>query len=207
MHLEVLVEELSAEVALQTLIPLMTPEGTTHEIRIFQGKHDLLRKLPNRLAGYANWFATDPDVCVLVLVDRDNDDCSELKRRLEAIATDAGLFTKTHPGENGKFSVINRIACEELEAWYFGDWKAVVAAFPRVPNTVPQQAKFRDSDAIAGGTFEAFERIIQRAGYYRTGAPKVESASLIAPHMVPSRNTSPSFRAFQDALATVTQSA
>jgi hypothetical protein len=96
--------------------------------------------------------------------------------------------------------VVNRIAIEELEAWYFGDWRAVRAAYPKVPRNAPQQASFRHPDDIAGGTWEAFERVLQGAGYFGQGLRKVEAARTIAPHLVPRRNTSPSFRALRDAL-------
>ena len=57
---------------------------------------------------------------------------------------------------------MNRIAIEELEAWYFGDWTAVVQAWPRVSANVPAQRGYRDPDAIPGGTWQAFECVLQR---------------------------------------------
>ncbi len=117
------------EVTLQQLLPCMLRQGIKAEIRQFQCKNDLLKQLPQRLAGYAQWL---PETAmVLVIVDRDNDDCLELKARLEQLAHAAGLGTRKAP-RNGKFQVINRIAIEELEAWFFGDWAAVKAAYPKV---------------------------------------------------------------------------
>jgi hypothetical protein len=43
----------------------------------------------------------------------------KLKEQLQQIAVAAGLLTRTHAPHN--FRVINRIAIEELEAWFFGD--------------------------------------------------------------------------------------
>ena len=63
-------------------------------------------------------------------------------------------------------STANRIVMEELEAWNFGDWEAVRAAYPRVSKGVPRQVGYRDPDAIAGRTWEAFERIMKRSGYF-----------------------------------------
>lgn len=75
------------------------------------------------------------------------------------------------------------------------------AAYPRVPASIPSQAPYRAPDAIAGGTWEAFERVLQAAGYFRTGGlRKIEAARAIAEHMVFARNTSPSFRALCQAL-------
>ena len=88
---------------------------------------------------------------------------------------------------------------EELEAWYFGDWQAVRRAFPRVSPTVPDRRGYRDPDAIAG-TWEAFERILQRHGYFRGGLRKTEAARVIAAHMDPARNRSKSFAVFHRTL-------
>ena len=106
----------------------------------------------------------------------------------------------------GRFAVVNRVAIEELEAWYFGDWEAVGAAYPRVDRNVPSLAKYREPDAIKGGTWEAFERVLQSAGYFKTGLRKIEAARAVGAHLEPSRNTSPSFGALRDALATMVQS-
>ena len=136
---------------------------------------------------------------IIVLVDRDDDNCVALKSKLEIIAIDAGLQTKTITSGQ-RFQIINRIAIEELEAWFFGDWSAVVAAYPRVSVTIPQKAKFRDPDAIAGGTWEAIERILKKAGYFSTGLRKLELARSVAVYMEPSRNTSRSFQVFAEAI-------
>jgi len=48
------------------------------------------------------------------------------------------------------WQVVNRIAIEELEAWYFGNWPAVVATYPNVPENIPGKAPYRNPDAIAG---------------------------------------------------------
>jgi len=55
-----------------------------------------------------------------------------------------------------------------------------------------------------GGTWETFERILKRAGYFQTGLRKIEVARAIAEHMDPSRNASPSFQAVRHVLATMT---
>jgi hypothetical protein len=87
-----------------------------------------------------------------------------------------------------------------LEAWYFGDWQAVMAAYPRVSASAPNRAAYRVPDAIVGGTWEAFERVMIQGGYFQTGLPKIEVAQQIAPHMNPARNTSRSFQVLRDAL-------
>jgi hypothetical protein len=56
LHLEILVEEYSAEIALANLLPKILPPDVEFEIHSFQGKTDLLKKLPQRLKGYRPWL-------------------------------------------------------------------------------------------------------------------------------------------------------
>lgn len=194
----VFVEEYSAAAALEQLLPKLTGDIEFQIIR-FQCKDDLLKNAPARLKGYAAWL---PETWrILVLVDRDDDDCNALKVRLERIAAAAGLMTKTQAGPGQPFQVVNRIAIEELEAWFFGDWAAVQAAYPRVPATLPQKSGFRDPDAIAGGTWEALEQVLKKAGYFSTGLRKLELARSVAGHMDIQRNRSRSFQVFAEAVA------
>lgn len=196
-HVEVLVEEASMEAALAVLLPRLLP-ATSFQIHTHQGKPDLLGKLPGKLRAYAAWIPAAWRI--VVVVDRDDDDCKVLKAQLEDIARQAGLATRSTAGEDARYVVVNRLAIPELEAWYFGDWKAVCAAYPKVPRTVAAKAAYRDPDEIRGGTWEAFLRVLQAAGYFRSGLRKIEAARAIAQHMVPARSTSPSFCALRDVL-------
>jgi uncharacterized protein DUF4276 len=196
-HLEVLVEEPSMEAALDLLLPKMLPD-THFRIHAHQGKADLLGKLPAKLKAYSSWIPKSWRI--LILIDRDDDDCKQLKQQLEAHAAAAGLPTRTTATEATPYVVVNRVAIEELEAWYFGDWKAVRTAFPRAPVNVVAKAGYRAPDNIKGGTWEAFERVLQQAGYFTGGLRKIEAARAVAQHMVPSQNFSPSFCALRDAL-------
>lgn len=196
-----LVEEPSAERFLRQVLPALLP-GIQFEIFSYQGKADLLKHLEDRLKGYAAWLPGNHRI--VVLVDRDADDCPELKKKLEDAAKNARLGTRSRPNR-GSYWVVNRIAVEELEAWYFGDWKAVRTAYPRVSGTIPNQAKFRKPDAITGGTWEALENIMQKSGYFRTGLRKIELAEAVGRYFAPARNTSPSFQAFAQALAELTK--
>ncbi|MDX2053277.1 MAG: DUF4276 family protein [Polyangiaceae bacterium] len=198
-HVEILVEEPSAEAALQILLPKILGD-TTFAVHASTCKDALLKGLPKLLRGYASWLPDDWRI--VVVVDRDADNCSELKGNLEAMAARAGLTSKSK-AKNKRFTVINRLAVEELEAWYFGDWEAVRRAYPRVNHSVPTQAKYRSPDEIKGGTWEAFERVLKVSGYFRTGLRKIEAARAVAWHMDPNVNTSPSFCTLRDALATL----
>jgi len=185
------------EAFLRALLPRLLPAGRTFEVHAFQGKADLLGKLEARLRAYAAWLPKDWRV--VVVVDRDDDDCHELKQRLEEAADKAGLRSRSRAGAR-PWQLVNRIAIEELEAWYFGDWDAVRAAYPRVSPDVPKRQGLRDPDAIAGGTWEAFERIMQRHGYFKGGLAKIEAARAIGAQIEPERSRSGSFQAFHQAL-------
>lgn len=200
-HLVLLVEDFSTEAFLAGLLPDMLPDGCTSEIHAFQGKQDLLGKLEARLRGYGRWLPADWRL--VVLVDQDNDDCRGLKAQMEQAAERAALRSRSRDRERWK--VVNRIAIEELEAWYFGDWEAVRAAYPRVGTTLPRQARYRNPDAIRGGTWEAFERVPQRRGYFKTGLRKVEAARAVAEHFDPGRNRSRSFARFHDVITEATE--
>ncbi len=182
---------------LQTLLARMLVGESTFAIHSFQGKNDMLKKLPIRLRGYSNWMPEN--YRIVVVLDRDDDDCRVLKNQLETIATKSGLITRSRAGGH-PWQVVNRIAIEELEAWYFGDWKAVYKAFPRVPLTIPNKARYRNPDSIQGGTWESFERVMKRCGYFKEGLRKVTAAQAIAIHIDPARSRSTSFKYFYNAI-------
>ena len=137
---------------------------------------------------------------VLVLIDRDNQDCRELKGQLERMAGDAGLVTKSRAGVDAQFEVANRIVVEELEAWFFGDVVALCDAYDRLSNSLARKRRYRDPDDIAGGTWEALHREMKRVGYYREHFPKIEVARRVSKFMDPARNRSASFQAFREAV-------
>lgn len=161
-HVEFLVEDRSTEALLSLLLPKMTGD-LSHAVYAYEGKQDLLAKLPQRLHGYAAWLP--PEHRIVIVIDQDDEDCRELKRRLEAFAQEAGLPTRAS-SQRDAVRVVPRIACEEIEAWYFGDWEAVCAAYPRVPTTIPSKRQYRAPDSIRGGTWESLERVLQQAGYF-----------------------------------------
>ena len=199
MHIEFLLEEPSAEAALRHLVPKIIGTEHTFAAHPHQGKRDLLQSLPNRLRGYARWLPDDWRI--VVLIDEDRQDCRELKARMEQAARAAGLATRGAAPATSRIQVVNRIAVEELEAWFLGDADAVRAAYPRVPATFERRVAYREPDAIRGGTWEALERLLQRARYFAGGLAKIEAATAISRHMDPTRNTSRSFGAFRSALA------
>ena len=194
MRLEFLLEEPSAEAFLHGMIDKLIPSDVERNFVVFQGKRDLLGKLPIRLNAYRKWLPEDWRI--VVLVDEDRQDCAALKKQLDDAAKKAGFHTKSRPSAKNCFTVLNRIAVEELEAWYFGDVAALTKAYPGVSPSLASRAAYRSPDQITGGTWEALERVLQQAGHYRAGLAKIEAARTISAHMDPARNTSPSFRQF-----------
>jgi hypothetical protein len=188
MHLEVLVEEPSAKAALDRLLPKAMRSRHTFTVHAFTGKSNLRDNLLPRLRGYARRFQHDPvtlDWRIVVLIDEDRQDCLELKQAILDAGRTAGIAER----------VLARVAVEELEAWYLGDLTAIRAVYPRVPATLNKRKGLRDPDAVAGGTWEALDRILKKAGY-PAGLQKIAAAEAIAPHMDPGRNISHSFRVF-----------
>ena len=197
MHIEFFLEEPSTQETLKAILPKILSNDVTFDFLVFEGKDDLLNNLSARLMGY-RWI---PDNWrIMVLIDEDRRDCHELKAKLENAADGAGFVTKSNAAPNENFQVVNRLAIEELEAWFFGDVQALHAAYPRIPENLQSKAKYRDPDAIRGGTHEALERILKLANYYKGNVPKREVAQNIAQHMVPSRNRSKSFQVFVEGI-------
>ncbi|MFU8844735.1 MAG: DUF4276 family protein [Bacteroidales bacterium] len=199
MHFEILVEELSAEKVMHNILPKMITGEHTYRIISYQGKMDMLIKLPVTLKGYAKWISDDQ--VIVVLVDRDNQDCHELKNSLEKLTRDANLTSKTNHQVGEPYSVLNRIAIEELEAWFFGDADAVRSAYPRASSKFERKAAYRNPDEIKGGTWEALERILQAGGYFKNGLRKIESANEISKFMEPLNNRSRSFQVFWEGIS------
>jgi len=195
-HVDLIVEEPSMEVALRLLLPKMLHE-LSYNIFVHSCKSELLVRIKDRFRGYARYLPSNQRV--IVLVDRDGDDCHHLKAKLDRWAKESGLTARTRNSK--QYQVANRIVIEELEAWYFGDWQAVCAAYPNVSKTAQSKSAYRDPDAIRGGTWEALERVLQAAGYFPTGLSKRLVASKVAAHMDPSRNKSQSFCKFRDVMS------
>lgn len=197
MHIEFFLEEPSTQETLKAILPKILSNDVTFDFLVFEGKDDLLNNLSARLMGY-RWI---PDNWrIMVLIDEDRRDCHELKAKLENAADGTGFVTKSNAAPNENFQVVNRLAIEELEAWFFGDVEAMHAAYSRIPENLQSKAKYRNPDAIPGGTSEALEHLLIRKNYYNGRLPKVTVARNIAPHMEPDRNRSKSFQVFVEGI-------
>ena len=189
MHIEFLVEEASTEIALKEIVPKIIGNVHTFKIHNFQNKDRLLKRLPERMKAYANFI--HDDWRIVVLVDEDRSDCQELKKKL---CHASSIVTQ----KKGNI-VLHRIVVEELESWFIGDVAAIRAEYEKIPASLPQQAKFRDPDAIKGGTWEELDKILKKYGY-ETGLQKMDFAQKVSPHMDVENNQSRSFQVFRDGL-------
>jgi hypothetical protein len=126
-------EEESAKVLVQALLPRLVE--AKHPVRyvVFEGKQDMDRQLERKLRAYVN-----PDARFLVLRDKDSSNCHEVKKRLSDICTLAG-----------KRKVTIRIACHEIESWYLADMEALGLAYPRNLAHHQNKKKFRKPDDLA----------------------------------------------------------
>ncbi|MDH7511193.1 MAG: DUF4276 family protein [Methanolinea sp.] len=200
MQIDFLVEEPSMEAALNNLLPKLLPTETSIRIRVFQGKQDLLKRLPVLLKGYKGWIDTNHKI--VVLVDRDIDDCYRLKRSLEEIAQDAQMITKSSAGRSESFQVLNRIVIGELESWFLGDRNAIKAAYPAISPHFVSRSRMINPDELHQPS-KKLEKILQRAKYYSSGMPKIEVAQNISSYMDPDRNCSRSFQVFWSGLQSI----
>jgi hypothetical protein len=169
--LVILTEEPSMKIFLETLIWRAYPD-LPFTIKAYRGKQDLEK-------GVARFLRTwrTPDSYFIVIHDQDSWDCVELKRQLTTICDSA------RPG------VAVRIACRELESWYWGDMAAIEAAFKKQGlQRLTRQRNYRHPDSIGNPKHE-----LKR---YLPQYEPLAGARAIAEYIDISRNTSHSFQAF-----------
>ncbi len=160
MKLHFLVEGTSEVRFLEGLLPRLIPNHK-FEIYPYQGKGKLpadprkppdprcrgvLDQLPATLRAWGKTFSPETDRVVL-LVDLDNDNCVLLLEQL------SNMLAAIEPAPSCLF----RIAIEEVEAWYLGDWTALKRTFPKA-----KRGLWADyvQDSICN-TWELLQEIIQ----------------------------------------------
>ena len=178
MNLAFFLEEPSAREMLKGLLPRILPPGVAVQYVVFEGKHDLDKRLVRILRGWQR-----PDTTFVVLQDQDAADCKVLKQRLMGKCEEAG-----------KSSAVVRIVCRELESWYFGDLQAVEQGLG-LDNLrrYARRSRYRVPDAIVS-PYSALKEITQ--GAYQ----KVGGSREIGRRMSTEQNTSHSFRVFMAAV-------
>jgi len=204
MKIHMLVEGPSEKVFLELWTPRFLPD---HELRVHphQGKgklpranelgkppdpkrRGLLDQLPAKLSAFGK--SADPrDECIVVLIDADTDDPTQLRDQLDE------LLSRLDRRPAVKFC----LAIEELEAFYLGDLKALKSAYP---NHNHELARTYVPDSICN-TWEVFGKVIGD-----DGGNKVAWAETMGPKVTtkPKQSRSPSFKAFCGDLESLTQS-
>lgn len=175
-QLVLFLEEASAKAAFEGLLPRFLPEDVVVRYVVFEGKSDLEKQLERKLRGWIQ-----PNTAFLVLRDQDAGDCLAVKEKLLQICHKAG-----------KFGAVVRVACRELESWYFGELAAVEKALG-IPNLSAQsrKAKYRDPDAIHAPSSELMS--ITKNAYHKVAGSR-EIGKYLSPE--PDQNSSASFGHF-----------
>lgn len=180
-HLVFFLEEPSAREMLKGLVPKLISKDVVVRYIVFEGKQDLEKQLSKRIRG---WMT--PESGFVVMRDQDAGECIAIKNKLQTICQEAG-----------KPRAIVRIACRELESWYFGDLAAVEAGLGLQNLTRHARSKkYRSPDHIVSPSRE-LGKVTQNA--YR----KVAGSRAIGPHMQtsPQKNTSVSFNYFIEGIS------
>lgn len=208
MHFEILIEDRSGELLLESLLPkILGAKGDLHTWRThayrgigrvppdLRGKTDpwkrvLLNQLPRILGGYGKSLQNQ-DAAVVVVVDLDNRECIGFKEEL------LQTLQNCHPRPR----VLFRLAIEETEAWLLGDRCAILKVFPRakatVLNSYVPDSICRTWEVLADAVFPGGSAKLKSDGYPRAGEEKCRWADLVGPHIDVERNQSPSFQAFR----------
>ncbi|MBV6750657.1 DUF4276 family protein [Pseudomonas chlororaphis] len=136
-----LLEERSAKVMLESLLPRMLDERIEFKLIAFEGKQDLEKRMTMRMQAYLNSEAR-----FIVMRDQDSSpDCKVLKSK---------LVEKCKASGKGERSLV-RIACRELETFYLADLLAVEKALDIKGVSAKQQvAKFRSPDYLISPSHE-----------------------------------------------------
>lgn len=171
MKLVFLLEEKSMKYFLDGILPKILPEGVDFRTVPHEGKSDLQKSIKIKLFAW-----NEPDVKFVIVQDQDSNDCRELKRQLLKLC------------EGTQKSVLIRIACHELEAWYFGDLEAVSLAYGKNHGKIAQKKKYRILDEIVAPKMELQAIVPEHQ--------QIDGAKRIAEYIEIERNTSVSFRMF-----------
>ena len=213
MHIEFLVEDSSGEKLLAQLIPqILGLQGEPHTWRLkaYKGigripqglrtkadpvKRILLDQLPRLLQGYGKTPGID---AVVVVLDLDQRDCTGFLQELKAVASNCNPAPPT----------LFRLAIEEMEAWYLGDRKALLKAYPRAKKEVIERY-VQDSvcdtwELLADAIYPGGVAAIKKAGWPLPGQIKHEWAERITPFMFLEQNASPSFEKLRKGLSKLT---
>lgn len=156
---------------LDGILPRILPEGISYITIPHEGKSDLQKSIPKKLKGW-----TAKDVKFVIVQDQDSNDCRELKQKI------LNICQKTDR------EVLVRIACHELEAWYFGDLDAVSKAYNVDLKAVKRKKIYRIPDNIVSPKNELKKFLPEHQ--------QISGAKKIAEYIDVDNNMSVSFQMF-----------
>lgn len=216
MHLEILIEDVSGERALQNLVPKILGDGHTFTFHSYKGvgrippnmkdardatKRILLENLPKLLKGFGRTFrgyGRDYRAAVVVVCDLDDNDRGKFMTELNQV------LNSCHPKPQTRFC----LAIEEGEAWLLGDIPAVLGAFPKadkdVLNSYVNDAICGTWERLADAIYPGGSTSLRKKGHRAIGTEKMRWAREISPRMDVANNQSPSFRSFCTELSELT---
>ena len=172
MKIVFMLEEPSMKYLLDELLPKILPSYIAYQTIPHNGRNALRRSLLNKLRGW-----NEPEARFVVVHDQDAQDCVELKNSLSLFCAQS------------KRNVLIRIACQELESWYFGDLNAVAKAYGKEKMVfISEKKQFRNPDSIQNPK-EALRELLPEH-------QQIAGAKLIAQFMDINSNTSASFNCF-----------
>ena len=206
MHFEVPVEDESEHIPVDVILRKIPGEnGALHSWRVhpykgtgripngLRGETDSAKRiLQNRLSKLLRGYGKSLDASSAGAVDLDDRDYMAFNRELLAVPNTCRLRPKTLFG----------IAIEGIEAWLLGDRTAMKTTYPSAKDAVLDRYR---QDAICG-TWEVLAdavhaggaETLMKEGWPAPGVGKCAWAREIAPHIIPDRNLSPSFKGFPD---------
>lgn len=171
MKLVFMTEEMSMKCFLDGILPKVLPEEISYITIPHEGKSDLQKSIPIKLRAW-----TESGVKFVIVQDQDTNDCRELKQKLIELC------------KFDSHEKLIRIACRELEAWYFGDLQAVSVAYGKNLTKLANKSAYRIPDNIMNPKKELRK--------YLPNHQQISGAKKIAEHIDVDRNTSHSFKCF-----------
>lgn len=171
-----LLEEPSMEHLLRGLLPRVMPEGfegLNWVLIPHSGKSDLEASIPRKIRAWR-----EPGVRFFIIRDQDAAECVTVKERLVQLAITAG-----------RPDTLVRIACRELEAWYFGDLGELAQVYEtssvsklggrrafRTPDAVVNPSGQLEKHIAAFGKIDAARRMGSRLSLVEEGQPGANSS-------------------------------
>lgn len=131
-------EEASAKAFLEGVFPRLLHDGISVQYVVFEGKQDLEKQIVRKLRKWQK-----PNSVFLIMRDQDAAICTTAKANLVRLCNEAE-----------KPAALVRIACHELESFYFGDLSAVEEALQVTLSPYKNKAAYRTPDNIVNPSKE-----------------------------------------------------